>query len=179
MTEEQAQPAAARTRASVSARPANPRQEAEANGAEEQEAPVETQHTPTLPQGQVSYYAEGANNTPVGTPITVAPDVVAQAAPAAAALVTPAATTLEIAAPAPLPRPGDENLQRGTPEGAALQAELTGVAPEMPEDPDSPEAKQKIEEDRQAEMAKQKEAAESIQQRQEASLQREQQRRAG
>jgi len=89
------------------------------------EQPEEVQHTPTLPQGFISTNAEPVTNIPPGTPLQVAD-------PAAGPLEDAARPSLEIAAPAPLPRPGDEQLVRGTEAGDAQIAELTGVAPELP-----------------------------------------------
>ena len=93
-------------------------------------APPEVQHTPTYQQGTVSTHAEAATSIPPGTEITIAD-------PADPPVVTPAPGTLEIAQPAPLPRPGDENLTRGTVDGDAQIADLTGVAPEVPKDPNA------------------------------------------
>jgi len=89
------------------------------------ETPQEVQHTPTLPQGFISTNAEPVTNIPPGTPLQVAD-------PAAGPAQDAARPSLEIAAPAPLPRPGDEQLTRGTVDGDAKIAELTGVAPELP-----------------------------------------------
>lgn len=135
--------------------------------------PAELPHTPTLPLGQLSNYAEGANNIPAGTPLSVAADpTVAQAEPAAAPLVTPAWRQIEIAAPAPLPRPGDEQLIRGTAEGAIMQEELTGQKPEMPLDPNSSEAQDQAREAWEQAQEQEKEAAESIAERQKAQQER-------
>jgi hypothetical protein len=131
--------------------------------------PPPIQHTPTLRQGQLSNFAEPVTNTPVGVPISVADDptqpVEEQGAPTveqlAGALLTRAAGQIEIAAPAPLPRPGDEQLLRGTAAGAALQEKLTGVAPEMPGDPESDEARQAEIDARKAALDQAREAAQA------------------
>jgi len=143
-------------------------------------APVEVEHTPTPPLGTVSNYAEPVTAIPDGTPITVAADpTVTQAPPAAAPVVSAAPTQMEIAAPAPLPRPGDENLTRGTAEHAVMQEELTGVAPEMPVDPNSPEARARDEEIRTQQLEQEQEAAQAIADRNAASAERMQQRATG
>jgi hypothetical protein len=137
------------------------------------QVPVEVPHTPTLPMGTVSNFAEPVTAIPPGTPIKVAADpTVTQAEPAAAPVVTTAPTQMEIAAPAPLPRPGDEQLIRGTAEGAAQQEELTGVKPEMPLDPTSPEAQDADRKIFEQQLAQDQEAAEAIAARQQASQER-------
>lgn len=167
-----------RTRASVSARPANPAEEQRTVGVIPPTAssnqPAEPEHTPVLPQGFVSNWAEGANNIPLNTPVVVIePEQVAaakameQALPAVTALVSPARSSMEIASPAPLPRPGDENLTRGTEPDAELRAELEGVAPEMPLDPNSSEARKKADENRELDEKNQSEAAKDLAERQE------------
>lgn len=165
-----------RSRASVSAQPAADRGVARPETAETPQ-PVEVEHTPTLPQGTVSNYAEPVTAIPPGTPVTVAADpTVNQAAPAAAPVVSSAPGQMEIAAPAPLPRPGDEQLTRGTAEHAVQQEELTGVAPEMPADPNSDEAQAHARELFEQQQQQEREAAESVAKRQEESQQRMQQR---
>ena len=136
-------------------------------------APAEIPHTPVLPLGHLSNYAEGVTNTPAGTSLQLAADpTVAQAEPAAAPWESLAAPTLEIAAPAPLPRPGDEQLLRGTAEGAVQQEELTGVAPEMPTDPNSPEAAQAQRDAAEAEQKARLESKKAVYERQQASAER-------
>jgi hypothetical protein len=135
--------------------------------------PAELPHTPTLPLGSLSNFAEAVTNIPPGAPMRLAADpTVAQAQPAPPPFESLAAPTLEIAAPAPLPRPGDEKLIRGTAEGAAQQEELTGEAPAMPLDPNSAEAAQAQRDAVQQQMDQQREAQEAIQQRQQASQER-------
>jgi hypothetical protein len=138
------------------------------------ETPVEIAHTPTLPVGQVSNYAEGVTNIPPGTPITVAADptkpleATLQDAQATATGVTvsQAPGTIEVAAPAPLPRPGDEQLTRGTAAHAELQEELTGQAPEMPDDSTSEAAAQAQREAETLRLEQQRDAAEAAQRNQ-------------
>lgn len=171
MTDEpNATPAPSRSRASVSAQPAADRGVARPEAQSEAPVVAEVEHTPTLPLGTVSNYAEPVTAIPVGVPVTVAADpTVEQAAPAAAPVQSSAPGQLEIAAPAPLPRPGDEQLTRGTAEHAVQQEELTGVAPEMPADPNSPEAQDRAREIFEQQQEQQKEAAESIAKRQQES----------
>lgn len=157
-----------RSRTSVAAKPAA----TEAQTSLPQ-GPVEVPHTPTLPMGTVSNFAEPVTAIPPGTPIKVAADpTVTQAEPAAAPVVTTAPPQMEIAAPAPLPRPGDEQLIRGTAEGAAQQEELTGVKPEMPLDPTSPEAQDADRKIFEQQLAQDQEAAEAVAARQQASQER-------
>ena len=131
-------------------------------------APTEIEHTPTPPLGTVSNYAEAATSIPPNTPVTVAPDPTLTPDPQdpgtqalAGAIVSAAPGQIEIAAPAPLPRPGDEKLTRGTAAHAALQEELTGEAPVMPADPDSEEVQQALMEQRKADLQQAKDAADA------------------
>jgi hypothetical protein len=178
MTEEQP---TARTRASVSAQPAANRDTSKS--AEERfkdydpaaDMPVDVPHTPTLPQGFVSNYAEPVSNIPPGTPMhTIEPEhvMLAQAGLAPGPFVSAAAPQIEIAAPAPLPRPGDENLTRGTVPDIELQEELTGVKPEVPLAPDSPELRKADDEARDLNEKNATEAQENLAERQEKMRQR-------
>jgi len=178
----------ARTRASVTAAPAYPAADRGVARPEGREAlsptssayqPAEAEHTPVLPQGFVSNWAEGANNIPAQTPVVVvepeqvtAAKAMEQALPAVTALVSPARTSMEIASPAPLPRPGDENLTRGTEADAELRSELEGSEPEMPLDPNSAEARKRADENRELDEKNQSEAAKNLAERQEKMRQR-------
>jgi hypothetical protein len=177
MTEEQAQPA--RGRASVAARAANgPSSDDKERTPSDKRA--EEEHTPVLPQGFVSNYAEGVTNTPVEADVRVVePGQVAQAPVAAAALMSKAPEQMVIAAPAPLPRPGDENLTRGTEVDTEVRAELEGVEPVMPLDPRSAEARKQDDANRDLLEKNEKDAIEDWEKRQEAMAKRyaEQQRR--
>jgi len=144
------------------------------------ETPVEVQHTPTYPVGTVGMHAEGVTNIPPGTPITVAPDPTDPAAVAAAPTVSPAPGTIEVAGPAPLPRPGDEQLIRGTAAGNELWAELTGNTLEAP---DAQAAEVSAREAAETKLEQDREAAEAAQANQQKLLdataaQQEQQRAA-
>jgi hypothetical protein len=156
-------------RRSVSAVAADPN----ASPTEQPQQRVELPHTPTLPLGSLSNFAEPVTNIPPGAPMRLAADpTVSQAEPAPPPFESLAAPTLEIAAPAPLPRPGDERLIRGTAEGAAQQEELTGQAPEMPLDPNSTEAAEAQREALEQQLQQRKEAYEEQQAREKASQER-------
>jgi hypothetical protein len=158
-----------RTRSSVSAQ-TDPRSQPQQPPTGEGEGPVlvEVEHTPTLKIGEVSNYSIPASDLPIGAPVAVVDDPTQPAAEAdphaqalAGALVSAAAPQLEIAAPAPLPRPGDEQLTRGTAAHAILQEQLTGEAPVHPADPNSEEAKTALADAYQADLEQRQEAAEA------------------
>jgi hypothetical protein len=145
-----------RTRTAVTATPPEPTIEDSPT-----ETPVEVQHTPTPPVGTIGTYPEAVTNIPPGSQVKLARDPAEAAPPAAMPTSVPAASTLEVAAPAPLPRPGDEQLVRGTAAGNELFAELSGQEIKQPTDPESDEAVTAAREARTQQLEQEREALEA------------------